>query len=375
MVDLNHPGCTGCGVCALVCPNHCLELAIDPNGEYRPRITGRPCISCGLCERKCIAVQADEERSDILECCYGYANDPKLRFQSTSGGVFYAIAQMFIKRGGVVAGAAFGSDGELTHIIAGSECELQRIRGSKYLESNAAKVFPEVQACLEEQVEVLFSGVPCEISALKRFLGKKYDNLTCCEVFCHGAPRVGIFKKYLRYLEKKYGKMRKFEFRSKRKGWDCPSYEICLEKKTIFHAHEEDIYHLMFGYHDSLRQSCFQCAFRSLKRGADISLGDFWGIEKYYPEEKVRAGISAVLINTEQGKRILNSSDITTVPCRTEEIFDKNRWMVSNFEKPKNYARFTNDYKRMTDGVFIIKWKFMYKIVYRIQNLIGRFLR
>lgn len=367
MINPEHKNCIGCGACKAVCPVGCIMIK-RINGQYMPAVDRTKCTRCNLCENVCVALGSNHLRYKNILCSYlGYAVDSTIRFASSSGGVFYALAQEFVKNNGIVVGASFDHEFNVRHIIADSIDALEQLRGSKYVESNASDIFYRVRSLLEKGQKVLFSGVPCQIGALQTYLSKNYENLICCEVFCHGAPRSGVFNSYLQYLQNKYGGIKSFNFRSKKYGWDNPAYEITTANRIILQEHRKNIYHLMFGYHLSLRDSCYVCQFRKAKRIADISLGDFWGIENYYPFVETKYGVSAILVNSEKGKRLIVNPQLFLYPCQASEIFEKNTWMISHFEKPKEQCAFINDYNNMGSDAFFTK--------YRIKFFTSRLMR
>lgn len=367
--------CIGCGACKSECPVNCISI-IRKDGQYTPLVDKNKCLNCRKCESVCVALQAVRlDYSSEHSAYFGFANNEQERIVSSSGGVFYAIAKAFLKDGGIVVGAAYDSEFNVRHKIVNSVSDLHKIRGSKYVESDLSPVFSEIKAYLDEGKRVLFSGVPCQVGAIKVFLGKKYDNLYTCEVFCHGAPRSGIFDAYKSLITKKNGPITGFNFRSKYYGWSNPVYEIVTQEKRIIEKHKDNIYHLMFGYHVSLRDSCYECQFRKHERVADLSLGDFWGIEKYYPDVQTKNGVSAIIVNTNKGQRLLDKTTIWLTPCKTEEIYDKNTWMIMNYEKPDEQKSFIKDFTHMDYYLFFRKYKYKYKIFNRIKRIVRRIVK
>lgn len=367
--------CVGCGACKSKCPVKCISI-VHKDGQYMPVIDENKCVNCKQCENVCVAIHA----SQIIcyrtqNTYYGYAKTENMREASSSGGIFYSIAERFVQNGGAVVGAAYNDDFTVLHRVVRNGKDLLSLRGSKYVESDCQFIFEDVAKLLDAGQKVLFSGVPCQIGALKTYLGKEYAHLYCCEVFCHGVPRSGIFSAYINGLQKKYGFIRDFNFRSKYYGWNDPAYEIDTERKKIVQRHKDNIWHLMFGNHVSLRDSCYECQFRKYERSADISLGDFWGIENYYPSVETNQGISAILINTEKGQSLIEQSEVYIESCKLDEIYDKNRWMIMNYEKPEDQKKFIRDFNSMSVQSFFRKYSLKYKVIDKIKRFARRVLK
>lgn len=374
MININNK-CIGCGACQSKCNLKCISMD-RVNGQYLPILNQQSCIGCNQCEEVCVATNIGKLGFNrTINAYYGYAKSDNERLSSSSGGVFFAVAKSFIDEGGIVVGAAFDELFKVQHIIAKKKEDLVRLQGSKYVESELKYVYRKVEELLKSGKKVLFSGVPCQIGAIKLYLQKNYDNLYTCEVFCHGAPRSGIFDEYIKWISEKNGKITGFNFRSKRNGWADPTYEIKTETGNIIQKHKNNIYHLLFGKHVSLRDSCFECQFRQEERVSDISLGDFWGIEKYYPHVQTRNGVSAIIVSTSKGQDLLDASQIYYSKCRVDEIYDKNAWMVKRYEKPTEQDKVINDFVTLKAQQFFRKYEIQYKYKDRIKKIFERFTK
>lgn len=376
MIDCREKTCTGCGACTIVCPKgeSCLSMCLNEIGEYEPSY-GEGCIKCEACVRVCNAVQTPFFPKNIQASYYGWAEKDKVRISSTSGGIFQQIAIKFIEDGGCVVGAAYSPDyKEVEHIIVDGADSLSKICRSKYTESIVWKVFPEIKKLLNKGQKVLFSGVPCQVSQLNLFLNREYENLYTIEIFCHGEPRIGVWKRYINWLNHRVGQLEDIQFRDKSQGgWEKPVYNIQGSNKTLKEHHNKNIYHLMFGYHESLRRSCYQCKYRTETRYADLSLGDFWGIRKYYPNVEPYKGVSAILMNSEKGRALLDNNSLALFECNKEEIFDLNKWMIMNFETPNTLDSYNKRYINIpNDRIFFYISYLMYKTMYRFRNIITR---
>ena len=255
--------------------------------------------------------------------------------------------------GGVVFGAILVHD-EVIHVMGTNKIESQRICGSKYLQSSMEGVYKQIENELSSNKKVLFTGCPCQCAAVEAMFKtrKNYNNLYLCEILCHGVPSPGIFKDWISYLENKYGDVvSDYRFRSKKNGWSRPTVEIYFENgKRIVQSHNESNYHMWFGRHLSLRPSCYKCKYRNIKRVADITLGDFWGIKALeISDEETEKGTSVLLVNTEKGMELLNKArmlnKIFLEKISIENAYVNNSPSLHNFARPKEREDFFDVYK------------------------------
>ena len=302
--------CSGCHACVNACPHNCIEMVADQEGFWYPHVDGENCVECGACVRACPAQSARKIPAGIRES-EAYAainrNDAERR-GSSSGGVFSLLAKETIASGGVVFGAAFDeSFGEVCHIAVECPKELYRLRGSKYLQSRIGTCFQEAEELLREGRRVLFSGTPCQIQGLKSYLGMEYENLLCVDLVCHGVPSPKVWEAYRSFQEanansKVYGA----EFRCKDAGWRQNSIQLTFRNGSTYQkSASEDPYMQAFLQDACLRPSCMQCHFKTIVRTADLTLADFWGIERVAPEMDDNAGTSLVITHTDRGRSAL----------------------------------------------------------------------
>lgn len=306
MLTINKEQCTGCGACRNVCPADCIQMVPDAEGFLFPKVDGKACISCGRCEQTCPVLNLQQgEPSDVLPEAYAaYSRDSQTRSASSSGGVFTELSRYVLHRGGVVFGAAMDERLQVVHRCVETEEELTALRGSKYVQSSIGLTYRQVRQFLKADRLVLFTGTPCQIGGLRRFLKQDYDNLITQDVVCHGVPSPNAWKAYLKFREKQLGQqLQQVDFREKVPGWRRYSLKLKLADGTE-HTCEaaQDPYMRAFVKDLSLRSSCYRCAFKGLHRCADITLADFWGIEHICPEMDDDKGTSLVLLHTEKGK-------------------------------------------------------------------------
>lgn len=307
MIQINNKSkCCGCSACHNACPVNAISMLADNEGFLYPKVNEELCTDCGVCEEACPMLDFDRKVNPLSspQVYAAWNLNEEIRFKSSSGGIFSALAESVLMQNGHVTGAAFNSNLELNHIIIDNCNGLEKMRGSKYVQSNINETYTRTLQLLNAEETVLFSGTPCQIAGLNTFLsGKSFDNLLTVEVICHGTPSQKTFEKYIKEVEEKENeKVTDINFRDKRNGWKYyfqkfsfkGSHKTVNARKTSY----------MQGFLKNLfiRPSCHECPFRCIPRVADLSLGDYWGISNFYPELDNDKGTSLILINSEKGK-------------------------------------------------------------------------
>ncbi len=309
--------CCGCGACVNACPAQCISMEEDEEGFLYPKADETRCTDCGLCGRVCVCQREEPSREKEPLCYAVLAKDDALRESSSSGGVFSLLADNVLASGGVVYGVAMEENmRSCSHIRITSAGELPKLRGSKYLQSCVGETYRLVKIDLEAGKQVLFSGVPCQIDALKLFLDREYENLYCAEVICHGAPSPLLWREYVDYIERKHqGTVRSVRFRSKKNGWK--KYGLAIDGENIHQDKNlsSDPYLIMFSRDYCLRPSCYQCQAKKLESAADLTLGDFWGIWKNAPGLDDDNGTSLVMVQSEKGAELFQRIE-SFIVCR-----------------------------------------------------------
>lgn len=311
MINIVHKAhCCGCEACVNSCPQRCITMVEDSEGFLYPMIEVEKCIDCGACERSCPILKQDEERMPLKVVATFNPNLP-IRMCSSSGGVFSQLAESVINNHGVVFGASFDSRWNVHHVFVEALKDLSRLRGSKYVQSRIADSYQKVKFFLKANRLVLFSGTPCQIAGLKRFLGREYDNLLTVDVACHGIPSPKIWNLYLSELANRLlpdSVVTSVNFRDKSKGWKSYYMQVSLEtsseKKCYSVPFYEDWYMKVFLKNLILRPSCANCPARCGKSGSDMTIADFWGIESMCPDLDDDKGTSIVLINSIKGREL-----------------------------------------------------------------------
>lgn len=376
MVEIdNKSKCCGCHACFNICPKNAIRMEIDDKGFKYPIIDENKCINCGLCKKTC-PILNNQTNTALNECYVGYAKDDEYKENASSGGIFPTIANFVLNNNGIVIGAAFDDNNSLNHIAITKHENLIKLKGSKYLQSNLNNIFLYVKEHIEDKM-ILFVGTPCQVAGLKSFLKKDYDNLICIDLICHGVPSTKLFNKYVEELEHNNNdKLINYNFRDKVTGWDTYSVTATFNKSKITQLSKDNDYMKLFLSDIALRESCYNCNFKLGNKYSDITLGDFWGINNYYPEMYNKKGVSAIIINTVKGKEILNN--ITEMldykSCKLEEILAGNPSLKSSSKQPKNREKFFKDIESIDISELTKKYyknnKFYYKLIRKIKGII-----
>lgn len=312
--------CCGCGGCASVCPKNAISMKKNQDGFLFPEINQEKCIECGLCKKSC-GYQEEYNLCMPIESYAAVNKDQVLLEKSTSGGIFSAIAEKFINSENYVCGATIdfeNSKATVKHVIINSKEKLYRLQKSKYVQSSTSEVYKEVRQLLKNGETVLFSGTPCQVAEMKKVAGKNIENLYTIDIICHGVPSEEFFNEYLkREAKKKKIKINSFTFRNKKYGWGLDGNisgitEQGKKIEMIINPENSSYYHY-FLEGEIYRESCYVCPYANNRRVGDLTIGDYWGIEKNNPELlsenggpfDEKKGISCLMVNTKQGKNLI----------------------------------------------------------------------
>ena len=313
--------CCGCEACVQACPKQCIAFNQDEEGFFYPKVDASLCINCGLCEKICPVLHPYEEHTP-QKTLSAINKDDEVRMSSSSGGIFTLLAEKTIDEGGVVFGARFDEQWRVVIDVAETKEAVKAFRGSKYLQARVGDSFLRCRQYLDAGRKVLFSGTPCQVSALRHFLRKDYVNLLAVDFICHGVPSPLVWQRYLNEVVIAGCRaIKDIQFRSKSRGWKQFSFAIEYNKDrqslTMSSPFKEDIYMKSFLKNLILRPSCHSCPAKCGKSHSDITIADFWGIEVVNPKMDDDQGTSLVLINTDKGASSLPSDNIKI----TEEEF------------------------------------------------------
>lgn len=377
--------CCGCGACAKACPREAIEMLPNEKGFIFPKIDSSKCINCGLCKRICNFNNIVKSRNDY-ESYAVVSKDDNILLKSASGGAFSSLAKHFIELGGIVYGSSLEYEENkivVKHIGIENIEDLKKIQGSKYVQSNAYDIFKEIKEKLDNNREVLFSGTPCQVNGLKQYLKKEYENLFTVDLICHGVPNLQILNDYIKTIEKKKKiKVVNISFRDKSNGWGMNgSYEYFNKhgkkiKNVLYKDESSYYYYFLKGLF--YRESCYHCPFASDKRAGDITIGDYWGIEKEHPELLKRInkykGISCLILNNEKGKKIIKKFGkyLELYESTFKQIQQNNGQLNNHVNKPAEYEKIMEKY--VTNGYVALEKEYEKKLGYRlyVNKIISR---
>ncbi len=321
--------CSSCGACANACVRGAISMKLDAEGFYRPFIDAEKCLQCGVCEKVCPWMNAIENpnvASCVPQTVAAFAKEESIRMDSSSGGIFTVLAEKILNDGGVVVGVAQLSPTKFGHIVVDNMADLEKLRGSKYVQADVGMVYRKVRSLLKCGKKVLFSGTPCQIAALYSVLGHVAISaeLTTVDIVCHGTPSVKVFEKYIAEIEKDMSAhVLSTRFRDKRNGWRLFSMTSSLNTISgdcfqISEDHHKNRFMRVFLQNICLNSSCSNCHYGKLPRIADISLADYWNIARNYPHMDDGKGTSIVLLNTDHGRKLFNSVADRVVQCMSK---------------------------------------------------------
>ncbi len=315
--------CCGCTLCAEKCPTDAIDMEMTDGFAY-PVIDFKKCIDCGLCRRVCVIQHPFEGAVSTADAFAGVALDEQVRMKSSSGGAFTVLSDAILQQDGAVCGAIFDDLMQVRHTVTEAITERDKMRGSKYVQSDMTGVYAQLETVLKAGKKVLYTGNPCTVAAVKRRFEKYADQLYTIDLICHGVPSPEVWRGYIAYIERLYGKsVTDYSFRDKQNGWrDYHAVVTFSDGTTAKDTDAVNSFVELFRYDLCLRPSCTACPYADMKREGDITLGDFWGVEKVFPSMDDNKGVSAILINTEKGKVLLSvlQEKMQLRPCTAEDI-------------------------------------------------------
>lgn len=389
--------CCGCAACVQRCPKQCISLKEDKEGFLYPIVDKNTCIDCGLCEKVCPIINPNEPR-EPLKVYAAKHKDDEIRMKSSSGGIFTLLAEQIIDEEGVVFGARFDECWEVMHDYTETKEGLAVFRGSKYVQSRIGNTYQQAENFLKQGRKVMFTGTPCQIAGLKHFLRKEYENLLAVDFVCHGVPSPKVWRMYLdetlarqgigkntvlshAKLRQKF--IRSVEFRSKSTGWKKYSFALTLTKATadgegnsvllssVFYKNE---FYLAFLRNYILRPSCYKCSVKAGKSGADITIGDYWGIDNINPQFDDDKGCGLIIIfNHKNYMDSIMYCDLYETGIKP--VVKSNPCMFTPVNIPINYNFFWSKWHNGKDLDTVLRLINNDNIFMRLRRLIYRILK
>ena len=340
--------CCGCTACLNICSHKAVIMVADEKGFFFPKVDYDRCIDCRLCDKTCpILARKKTERKECFPDAYAVRLKEKdLLLKSSSGGAFTLIANYVLSKGGSVFGASYDDNLKVIHARITNKNELQKLRGSKYSQSELGSIFNQVRADLKDGMYVLFTGTPCQVDGLLHYLRKPYHNLITADVICHSIPSPLFFEEYKHFIEDSYNdKLLSISMKDKTKGWggDCIKY-IFKSGKEIINPEKCRSWVAIFESGLITRDSCFECQYTNLDRPSDFTIGDFWDFEHKRPDIKSKDGTSLILLNTPKAVELFKMVKTEAYIWKTSvDEYMQPRLYTSSI-KPSKYNRFWDDY-------------------------------
>ena len=357
--------CCGCTACMNACPSQCIVMRRDREGFDYPVANPDRCIGCGKCEKVCPVLNPRQPSKPLAALA---ARSDEYVSGSASGGVFPVIASKIIEAGGVVYGAVMNEDMTVGHVDAEDMSAVDRMRGSKYVQSDLYGTLEEVRYYLGEGRKVMFTGTPCQIAGLKSFLGKEDENLLTADCACHGVPSPGLWEKYVKALASSHGgQITDIRFRDKSRSWMHYDFVYAAGAEEVRMPYMKNPYMALFLQDMNLRPSCYRCPARGGRSGSDLTLADLWNAAEAVPHMNDDKGVSMVLVNTDKGRAALAGVSASEVDMA--EAMKNNGGFAEGIAIPERRAEFFKGHHSAEDLIkymkgFVVR-KPLHEIIYR----------
>lgn len=377
--------CCGCGACAAKCPKEAISIKVNEFGFKYPYIDSSLCIDCKACKKVCSF--NDDKKTNNYKCYAGGVQDENLLMKSASGGIFSAIASQFIEMGGYVCGSSsFFENGimRVEHIIINDLENLYKLQGSKYVQSDTVDCFREIGKLLKNGSKVLFSGTPCQVDAIKSLYGRYSGTLLfTIDIICHGVPSQSFLNGYLKeYQKRNKQELIYFDFRNKKYGWGLTGIAKFMNGIEETVTPEKSSYYRYFLDGEIYRENCYKCPYANLNRVGDITIGDYWGVEKYSPELLNKGtlseskGISCLLINNTVGEKMLGDygKKLVVYPVEISKVMIVNTQLKEPAKHSEKRRKLLKKFK--DNGYSSIEKFFIREILWaKTKNIIKKLLR
>lgn len=331
---LDVKSCTGCLLCKEVCPTQCISKAYDKEGFLVPKINISECVNCGLCYKKCpeINMLSKQTKNKVYAA---QIKNKKILVKSSSGGIGALLSEYTLNNNGIVYGCILDDNLKPKHIRCSSIKDIEKLSGSKYVQSDISEIYKLILKDCKDKKRVLVIGTPCQIAGIRNFLGDDFENLYLVDLICHGVPSPTLFERYLKWKANDMGqdKIIEYRFREKKFGWGT-TYKAVTVTATATATATLDPYYEAFIYGETYRECCYECQYATTDRVSDMTIGDYWGIQKFHPDffEKIEDGVSVILINSDKGNELMNEikSDLFYLESLIKNVIVEN----SNLYRP-----------------------------------------
>ena len=376
----NQKDCCGCGACANICSANAITMTEDEIGFTYPIVNETLCIDCSMCRKVCVFGDKSVGANEKPQVFAAVTKNAEVLTESSSGGIFTEIAQAVIDKGGAVFGAAWTEDFSLHHVCVDNKNDLKYLRGSKYVQSSTEDTFKQAAELLKSGKYVCYSGTPCQISGLKAFLRKDYDNLLTIDLICHGVPSTKMLKDDLAYVSgKKKINIREVKFRDKKYGWGVTGSLTDGTSKVKYDSGNSP-YYFYFLNGEVYRESCYNCRFSQEDRQGDITLGDYWGIRNELVSKMNSAdidkGISCVLVNSEKGQKWMSEIEdrLFLAVSDRKSVEKRNKQLTSPSVPTPEHDTLIRMYREKGYSAFLCGYKRNYKkrIIVFIKGIIPK---
>lgn len=369
--------CCGCAACVQICPKSCITFGEDEKGFRYPLVDKSICIDCGLCEKACPVLNQCEPKLP-LKVFAAKNPDDQVRMKSSSGGIFTMLAEYIINQGGVVFGARFDEQWEVEHAYTESIEGVEQFRGSKYVQSRVGITYKQAKDFLNAGRKVLYTGTPCQIAGLKKYLRKDYDDLYAVDVVCHGVPSPLVWRAYINDMRESISSI---SFRDKSTGWN--NYSISILSKTgdnlLYQLHHDNLYMRSFLNDLCLRPSCFSCPAKSGKSFSDLTIADYWGVANILPNIDDNKGTSLLLLRSSRGDELLSNLNCEVIETDYKSALRSNPSIEYSVGESKYEKLFWESFKNhgvkgINDVIKKIQPAFLTYTKSKIKRLIKKIL-
>jgi coenzyme F420-reducing hydrogenase beta subunit len=357
--------CCGCSACLNICPRSAISMEADIEGFLYPKIDKEKCIDCHLCLQICPLIHSENLKNKEADNFYLMKHkDISVLKNSTSGGAFTAISDLFLAEGGYVCGVDFDDTFNVVHKITNTKEGRNRFRFSKYVQTDISAIYSEIKKLLQTDKKILFTGTPCQCAGIKSYFEKisLKEKLYICDIICHSIPSPLIWKEFRKLLEEENGgTLNEVHFRTKQLDWTREN----SNKAFLFSTSEmkspkgDDRYYKMYFELGTIsRPSCSECKFTDVYRVSDITIADYWGIEKFSPKEYDPLGVSVLLVNNQKGIEILEGIKpfVHLEKRDPQETISQQKRVSEPMQFPNNRTQFWKDFTTLGLGKTLKKW-------------------